>query len=145
MIDLARLLISLVLLTITFLCIKYRKYAIGSSPAPGNCKPAPGFLPVIGHAIPAFKNLERWLEYLREMTPPALQTYYISIPFIPTLVTVTQPRLVQHVLKDHFDSYVKGPFWQKNFMPFLGKTQGISLPLFAARRGSVSQGSWVFI
>lgn len=98
--------------------------AVFSHPYPHGTLPAPGALPVVGHAVVVLRNYGRILEYFLESTRAfARQSWCLSLPFMPVYIVTHNPANIEYVLKSNFDNYVKGPFFSNRFIGLLG--QGI--------------------
>jgi hypothetical protein len=65
---------------------------------------------------------ERGFEKARQV---GRETYIAYMPFLPTLVFVSDPAIIEHVLKTNFENYVKGPRFHVRLVDLLGKSQRV--------------------
>ncbi|EOA26875.1 hypothetical protein CARUB_v10022968mg [Capsella rubella] len=94
------------------------------------CLKGPRVWPILGSLPGLIENCERmhdWISDNLRACSGTYQTCICAIPFLAKkqgLVTVTcDPRNLEHILKNRFDNYPKGPTWQAVFHDLLG--QGI--------------------
>ncbi|KAF9092808.1 hypothetical protein BGX27_001724, partial [Mortierella sp. AM989] len=92
-----------------FILFKYRSHAVGTR-ARRDLKQPRGAVPLLGHmplmlSIPGTKLYEFFLKNYEELGP----VWSVSLPFIGRMVQGDTPEIVEHVLKNNFWSYEKGP------------------------------------
>jgi cytochrome P450 len=126
------ILLAVGLITFTYVLLKYRKRAIGSTPLPYGplCEQVPGALPLVGNLIMGVLNMNRLNEYALEKALEEIQvrdpnyekfatggTRCISVPFMPCFLFVHLPEHIQHIMHKKFARYVKGTQWQNLAYP----------------------------
>ncbi|KAJ3320035.1 hypothetical protein HDU76_000402 [Blyttiomyces sp. JEL0837] len=80
-----------------------------------------GNLPFIGDIVLILKNFERTHEFMLDSIESTNgETFLFQAPFMPPIFVVSDPKIVEHVLKDKFDVYPKGPIMNAAFKDTLG-------------------------
>ncbi|KAJ1556091.1 hypothetical protein HK405_007319 [Cladochytrium tenue] len=92
-------------------------------------KPLPGRFPVIGDAPYLAKNRHRvhdvFVELMQdheELSEKSGRPVHggLSVPFQPASLIISDPKLIEHVLKTHFHIYEKGPYFRSRAFDLLG-------------------------
>ncbi|KAF8945885.1 hypothetical protein BGZ46_005928, partial [Entomortierella lignicola] len=110
---------KLLLAYFLYIVYKYRRTAIGVRPRP-DLKGPPGF-PLIGNLRVSFNRrkgeiLERQLKLHREYG----KVYTVSIPGIGRVISISDPQMIDHILKVNFWAYEKGERFKEGLMPLVG-------------------------
>ncbi|KAF9274041.1 hypothetical protein BGZ88_003329 [Linnemannia elongata] len=113
--------LKLLLAFSAFFLYKYRSHAVGTRRR-DDLKAPKGALPFLGHmpliaSIPGTKLYDFFEKNYNELGP----VWSISLPFIGRMVQGDAPELVEHVLKNNFWAYEKGPILKDCLGDLFGK------------------------
>ncbi|KAJ3213323.1 hypothetical protein HDU67_003042 [Dinochytrium kinnereticum] len=82
---------------------------------------APGYIPVLGHAITGLRNIKRLNDFFHEcFLKNNDSTMMVQFPRQPTFIVFNDPKNVEHVLKTKFEIYDKGPYFNARVHDVLG-------------------------
>lgn len=112
--------IKLLLALSAFFLYKYRSNAFGTRRR-ADLKAPKGAVPILGHAslmasIPGTKLYDFYEKNYNELGP----VWSISLPFF-RMIQGDSPELIEHVLKNNFWAYEKGPVVRDCFDDLFGK------------------------
>jgi hypothetical protein len=104
-----------------FFLYKYRSHAIGTRRRP-DLKAPKGAVPFLGHmpllaSIPGTKLYDFFEKNYNDLGP----VWSVSLPFLGRMIQGDSPELVEHVLKNNFWAYEKGPILNDTLGDLLGK------------------------
>ncbi|KAF9206027.1 hypothetical protein BGZ49_003135 [Haplosporangium sp. Z 27] len=103
-----------------YLLFKYRGHAVGTH-ARRDLKEPKGAIPFLGHmflmlSIPSTQIYDFCVRNHEELGP----VWSISMPFIGRMIQADRPENVEHVLKNNFWNYQKGPMVRETFGDLFG-------------------------
>ncbi|KAI8069987.1 cytochrome P450 [Gongronella butleri] len=77
--------------------------------------------PLIGSTVDVVKNLEQWDDYVHSIfeSTDAL-TLSVSALGLPKGVHTIDPQVIEHILKNNFENYIKGPLFYTSTIDLLG-------------------------
>ncbi|KAG0001752.1 hypothetical protein BGZ80_010674 [Entomortierella chlamydospora] len=106
-----------------FIIFKYRDCAYGVRRRPD--LPGPRGDPLLGNTIGMLKRLrtENYQQQTENHEVKYGRCYSVSFPGVGRIINISDPEMIEHVLKGNFWAYVKGPFLRKTLEPLVG--QGI--------------------
>lgn len=111
----------LLALLLAFWLLIWRKQAIGSQLLRSNTLLCPGSLPLIGNLHTVFLNRQRLHDWLLDITIHLSgRTWVFTTPLKEAYFVVTNPAVLEHVLKTNFTNYIKGKAFADNIGPLLG-------------------------
>ena len=83
--------------------------------------PGPYEWPFLANALEVWRNQYRLLDWLVDYTKKFNgKVWTAKIPFTPRFMFITDPKDVEHVLKDKFPIYVKGVDFHEKLKDLLG-------------------------
>lgn len=108
-----------------FILIKYRNTALGVRPRPDI--DGPRGLPLLGNLIDFLKR-PRTQNYQHQMNNHEIKFgshYTVSLPGVGRIINITDPEMLDHVLRVNFWAYEKGSYLRNTLAPMVG--QGVYL------------------
>ncbi|KAF9208174.1 hypothetical protein BGZ49_009571 [Haplosporangium sp. Z 27] len=106
-----------------WIIFKYHDCAYGTRRRPD--LPGPRGLPLIGNTIGMMrrKKDQNYQNQTENHSVKFGRYYSVSFPGVGRIINITDPEMVEHVLKGNFWAYVKGPYLRSTLEPLVG--QGI--------------------
>jgi cytochrome P450 len=78
-------------------------------------------VPLLGNLPNLLKSIDRHVEFAHEHSQKLdFKPYQVSLPFRAAVVHFSSPDILEHVLKTHFDNYIKGPLFFNLLNDLLG-------------------------
>lgn len=110
-VDMLPVLLAILVAILAATVVAHWRHALFSTPIPASVPLLPGGLPLLGHCIPALRNLHRLHDWLYETTQQMGEgrTFGFSLPLLPSSLMVTDPVCLEYVLKRRTDNFIKGP------------------------------------
>lgn len=112
---------------ILYILIKYRNTAFGVRPRPD--LDGPRGLPLLGNMI-EFLRRPRTQNYQHQLRNHEVRygpCYTVSLPGVGRIINITEPEMLDHVLRGNFWAYEKGPYLRNSLAPMVG--QGVCVLL----------------
>ncbi|KAF9114953.1 hypothetical protein BGX27_009383 [Mortierella sp. AM989] len=106
---------------ILFIILKYRDCAYGTRRRPDLLGPKGD--PLLGNTLEFLrkKRTENYENQTKNHEVKYGRYYSISIPGLGRVINISDPEMVDHVLKANFWAYVKGPYLKKSLGPLVGE------------------------
>ncbi|KAF9171929.1 hypothetical protein BGX21_005127 [Mortierella sp. AD011] len=104
---------------ILYILLKYRNTALGVKPRPD--LPGPKGWPLIGNTIfminrPKSKNHQINTKFHEEYG----KVYTVTVIGFPRVINITDPEMIDHILRTNFWNYEKGKFFRAALAPLIG-------------------------
>ncbi|CAG8560489.1 3316_t:CDS:2, partial [Ambispora gerdemannii] len=96
----------------------YPNRAIGTRARPD--LKGPKGLPVVGNLFLTLLEADRFNDTLLEMTKKYGEIYTYTLPGVGRFVVINTPELIEHMLKDNFLNYPKGPYFYRLLSELFG-------------------------
>ena len=85
------------------------------------CSRPPGTLPLAGNGIWFLQPRHKLLDWFAEVQPKVgFETFEISVPSLPPAIVVSDPRNVEHILKNN-ELFIKGDFFRSRSWDLFGR------------------------